>query len=82
MEQIKIYWEQAMLIVQKEVDMMSQVAFKTFIEPVKPYSIEGNNLTLLSPDTFMRDMIMKKYYSLIKNSLFAVSGIEYNITII
>ena len=81
MEQIKTYWEQAMVIVQKEVDLMSQVAFKTFIEPVKPYSVEGNELTLLSPETLMRDMIMKKYYSLIKNSLLAVSGIEYNITI-
>ncbi len=81
MEQIKKYWEQAMLIVQKEVDMMSQVAFKTFIEPVKPYSIDGINLILVAPDSFIRDMIMKKYFSLIKNSLFAVSGIEYNITL-
>ncbi len=82
MEQIKKYWDQAMLIVQKEVDMMSQVAFKTFIEPVKPYSLEGNDLSLIAPDSFIRDMIMKKYYSLIKNSLFAVSGNEYNITIL
>ena len=82
MEQIKNYWEQAMVIVKKEVDMMSQVAFKTFIEPVKPYSIEGNDLILLAPESFIKDMIMKKYFSLIRNSLNAVSGIEYNITII
>ena len=61
MEQIKNYWEQAMVIVKKEVDMMSQVAFKTFIEPVKPYSIEGNDLILLAPESFIKDMIMKKY---------------------
>lgn len=81
MEQIKKYWEQAMLIVQKEVDMMSQVAFKTFIEPVKPYSLDGINLAIITPNSFIRDMIMNKYFSLIKNSLYAVSGIEYNITV-
>lgn len=82
MEQIKKYWSQALPIIQKEVDPMSMLGFKTFIEPVKPYSIDGNKLVLIAPTSFIRDVIMNKYFPLIKNAICAVSGNDYDITII
>ena len=58
------------LIEAKELlkDEMSQISHKTWIEPLKIASIVDNNVTLISEDSFKRDMADTKFHDLIKNT--------------
>lgn len=49
-------------------DEMSQISHKTWIEPLKIVSIVDNNITLLSEDSFKRDMADTKFHDLIMNA--------------
>lgn len=49
-------------------DEMSQISHKTWIEPLKIVSIVDNNVTLLSEDSFKRDMAVTKFHDLIMNT--------------
>ena len=58
------------LIEAKELlkDEMSQISHKTWIEPLKIASIIDNNVTLVSEDSFKRDMADTKFHDLIMNT--------------
>lgn len=47
---------------------MSQISHKTWIEPLKIASIIDNNVTLISEDSFKRDMADTKFHDLIMNT--------------
>ncbi len=47
---------------------MSQISHKTWIEPLKIASIVDNNVTLVSEDSFKRDMADTKFHDLIMNT--------------
>ena len=47
---------------------MSQISHKTWIEPLKIASIIDNNVTLVSEDSFKRDMADTKFHDLIMNT--------------
>ena len=47
---------------------MSQISHKTWIEPLKIASIVDNNVTLISDDSFKRDMVDSKFHDLIMNT--------------
>ena len=49
-------------------DEMSQISHKTWIEPLKIASIIDNNVTLVSEDSFKRDMADTKFHDLIMNT--------------
>ena len=49
-------------------DEMSQISHKTWIEPLKIVSIVDNNVTLVSEDSFKRDMADTKFHDLIMNT--------------
>ncbi len=49
-------------------DEMSQISHKTWIEPLKIASIVDNNVTLISEDSFKRDMADTKFHDLIVNT--------------
>ncbi len=49
-------------------DEMSQISHKTWIEPLKIASIVDNNVTLISEDSFKRDMADTKFHDLIENT--------------
>lgn len=49
-------------------DEMSQISHKTWIEPLKIASIVDNNVTLVSEDSFKRDMADTKFHDLIMNT--------------
>ena len=51
-----------------EVEEMSQISHKTWIEPLKIASIVDNNVTLVSEDSFKRDMADTKFHDLIMNT--------------
>ena len=60
-------------------DEMSQISHKTWIEPLKIASIVDNNVTLVSEDSFKRDMADTKFHDLIMNTFSVI--LQKNCTI-
>lgn len=81
MEQINIYWEQALKIIEEESS--SAVSYETWIQPIIPYAIENNNFILQTTGgNFYKDMIESRYLPLIKNAVKQVTRNEYTIIIL
>ena len=79
MNQVTEYWNEALKIIEEESS--SLVSFETWIKPLVPLDIEGNNFILKIGDSFYKAMIEKRYMSLIKNSIKTVTSKEYNVLI-
>ena len=79
MNQVTEYWNEALKIIEEESS--SLVSFETWIKPLVPLDIEGNNFILKIGDSFYKEMIEKRYMSLIKNSIKTVTSKEYNVLI-
>ena len=58
--------EQAKNLLKEE---MSQISYKTWIEPLEIKSIVDNKITLVSEDSFKRDMLDTKFHDLIMNKV-------------
>ena len=80
MEKMKQYWNEALKIIEEESS--SPVSFETWIAPIIPYKIEGNTFVLQIGEPFYRDMIEKRYLSLIHNAVKKVTNTDYKIKII
>ena len=80
MEKMKQYWNEALKIIEEESS--SPVSFETWIAPIIPYKIEGNTFILQIGEPFYRDMIEKRYLSLIHNAVKKVTNTDYEIKII
>ena len=63
-------------------DEMSQISHKTWIEPLKIASIVDNNVTLVSEDSFKRDMADTKFHDLIMNTFSFLLQKNCNLSII
>ncbi len=63
-------------------DEMSQISHKTWIEPLKIASIVDNNVTLVSEDSFKRDMADTKFHDLIMNTFSVILQKNCNLSII
>jgi len=63
-------------------DEMSQISFKTWIEPLKIDNISDNTITLISDDPFKRDMVNNKFHDLIMNSFSILLQRNYSLSII
>ena len=80
MEKMKQYWNEALKIIEEESSF--PVSFETWIAPIIPYKIEGNTFVLQIGEPFYRDMIEKRYLSLIHNAVKKVTNTDYKIKII
>lgn len=63
-------------------DEMSQISYKTWIEPLKIDNISDDTITLISDDPFKRDMIDNKFHDLIMNSFSVLLQRNYLLNII
>ncbi len=63
-------------------DEMSQISHKTWIEPLKIVSIVDNNVTLVSEDSFKRDMADTKFHDLIMNTFSVILQKNCTLTIL
>ena len=63
-------------------DEMSQISHKTWIEPLKIASIVDNNVTLVSEDSFKRDMADTKFHDLIMNTFSVILQKNCSLSII
>ena len=63
-------------------DEMSQISFKTWIEPLKIDSISDNTIVLISDDPFKRDMVDNKFHDLIMNAFSILMQRNYDLNIV
>jgi chromosomal replication initiator protein len=59
-------WNKASIALQQE---LSNVGFDTWIKPLRPISLSNGRLTLLAPNTMVRDTVQSRYVSLIQRAL-------------
>ena len=63
-------------------DEMSQISYKTWIEPLKIDNISNNTITLISDDPFKRDMVDNKFHDLIMNAFSVLLQRNYSLNIV
>ena len=63
-------------------DEMSQISYKTWIEPLQIQGIVDNNVILISEDSFKRDMADTKFHDLIKNAFSIILQKDCTISIV
>lgn len=80
LEQMKQYWKEALKILETETS--TPVSFETWILPIVPYCIEGNDFVLQVPNSFHQEMIEGRHLPLIHNTIKKVAQKEYHIRII
>lgn len=79
MEDVNQIWSKVSAILAEE---FSQAAYKSWIEPIKPISIDDEKITLGVPFSANKNMIMTKYFSPIDNNIETVTGKKYKIEVI
>lgn len=69
-------WEKTLNIVKSE---MSEVSFNTWIKSCKPISMSDKSIKISVPNSFTKDILDKRYKSLVANSIEAVCSKLYEI---
>lgn len=59
-------WER---VLEKIKPSVSAQSFTTWFEPLTPKSLEGSNLTLIAPSTFISEWVLQHYQSIIETAL-------------
>ena len=82
MELLKEKWEEILYIVKVEHEL-SDISFKTWLQPLKIHSVSDNIVTILVPSEQMGiDYITKKYMFPIKVAIAEFTGKEFDIEFI
>ncbi len=79
---IKEKWSEILRVLKLEYDL-SDVSFKTWIFPLKPFSVEDNTLKVLVPEELEGlNIIQKKYYLPLKVTIEEVTSLPLDIDFI
>ncbi|MBN1664534.1 MAG: chromosomal replication initiator protein DnaA [Deltaproteobacteria bacterium] len=76
---MNIIWEKSTNIIKEKI---SQQNFETWIRPMNIVSVEGSNIHFTVPNKFFKDWISDHYIPIIKETLNAVTSVDYNIDFI
>ena len=79
MEQSKQIWEEALKILEEEI---SAVSFETWIMPIIPRGINGNQFILQVENGFFKEMLEKRNLPIIRNAIKFITKTEYEIVIV
>ncbi len=66
MEQVNEFWNEALKIIEEE---SSAVSFETWFRPIVPYGIQDNCFYLQVENPLAKDMLEKRYFDLLRNTL-------------
>ncbi|MDO4531757.1 MAG: chromosomal replication initiator protein DnaA [Bacillota bacterium] len=77
--ELKKIWEEALNIIEKDT---APVSFETWIQPIIPCGIEGNQLILQVEDSFFKETLENRYLKFIRNAIRYVTKEEYEILIL
>lgn len=82
MEELKQKWDLILQTLKEEYDIQD-ISFKTWIKPIKIYSVSGNKITLLISEEAMGiSYIEKKYLTPLTVTICEVMKREYEVTLI
>ena len=82
MEELKQKWDIILQTLKEEYDIQD-ISFKTWIKPIKIYSVSGNKITLLISEEAMGiSYIEKKYLTPLTVTICEVMKREYEVTLI
>ena len=76
---LDILWEKVLDLIKDE---MASVGFNTWVKPLRPVSVSGNNFILATDLAVTKNMVSMRYTELIKNALIEITAKEYNIDIV
>ncbi|MBR5584060.1 MAG: chromosomal replication initiator protein DnaA, partial [Lachnospiraceae bacterium] len=76
--ELKQIWEEALKIIENETPAVS---FETWIEPIIPCGIDGNQIILQVENAFDKDILDKRYLTFIRNAIKFVTKNEYDIVL-
>lgn len=76
--ELKQIWEEALKIIEEET---SPVSFETWIQPIIPCGIDGNQVILQVENAFFKEMLEKRYLPFIRNAIKFVTKNEYDIVL-
>ena len=75
LEKILEKWDAILLNIKEEHDV-TDVSYKTWLLPLKPYSVDKHILTILVPDALFLEYVKKKYEFLLKVTIEELTGIS------
>lgn len=73
---LDLIWDDVSNLLKGEV---SELGFNTWLKPIKPLEIRENTVSFEVQIEFTKNMIEKRYLSLIKNAFLSVTGREFDI---
>lgn len=76
--ELKQIWEEALKIIEEEV---SPVSYETWIQPIIPCGIIGNDVVLQVENSFFKDLLEKRHLPVIRTAIKMVTKNEYDIMI-
>lgn len=79
MEQINELWNEALKIIEEE---SSAVSFETWFRPIVPYGLQDHCLYLQVDNPLAKDMLEKRYFDLLKNTIKQVTKTDLEIIIL
>lgn len=79
MTQISKFWNEALAMIEEE---SSAVSYETWFQPIIPYGIQGNLFILQVDNPLAKDMLEKRYLSLLHNAVKQVTKTEFEIVIL
>lgn len=80
MDQINEYWERALKIIEQE--MSSSIGFNTWIKPLVPKEIKGNQFILYVEEPFYKKTVELRHLSLIRNVIHEITNKDYDVIIL
>ncbi len=75
---VKVLWDNSMKLIKEE---MPPVSFNTWIEPIRPVSLDKNTLLLEAPTDFNLGIIHTRYKELIRNAVKIVTNRDLDISL-
>ena len=81
LEKILEKWDEILLNIKEEHDV-TDVSYRTWLLPLKPYSVDKDILTIVVPDDIFLGYVKKKYAFLLQFTIEEVAGIHCDIDFI
>ncbi|WMI81148.1 chromosomal replication initiator protein DnaA [Anaerotignum sp. MB30-C6] len=79
MEHINEFWNEALKIIEEE---SSAVSFETWFRPIVPYGVQDNCFYLQVENPLAKDMLEKRYFDLLRNTVKQVTKRDLEIIIL
>ncbi len=81
MERLEGIWQEALTLMQEDF-ADQQISYKTWIKSITPLTMTEDSISLKVPTPINKTMICERYMELIKNSIFFITGKDYQIDVI